>query len=123
MLKSILLVGIGGAVGSILRYLTSVLLNKYFQSNFPIATFTANVLGCLLIGILLGYFEKQHLANPELKLLLITGFCGGYTTFSTFSAENINIIQSGQIETVFIYTALSILISFTAVWIGLIITK
>ena len=87
MTKAILLVGLGGGVGSILRYLTSVVATKYFQSNFPLGTFAVNVLGCLIIGILIGLFDKQQLANPDLRLLFITGFCGGFTTFSAASVE------------------------------------
>jgi protein CrcB len=85
MIKAILLVGFGGAVGSVMRYLLSVLGANYFKGTFPIATFITNFLGCLIIGLLIGYFGKNTELNPQLKLLLITGFCGGFTTFSTFT--------------------------------------
>lgn len=117
------MVGLGGALGSILRYLTAVLVNKYFQSTFPLATFAVNILGCLIIGVLLGLFERQYLTNPDFKLLLITGFCGGYTTFSAFSAENIQLLESGQTLTAFLYIGASIFIGLFALWLGLSIVK
>ena len=123
MMRAIILVGIGGGIGSILRYLTAVFVNKYFQPSFPWATFATNILGCLIIGLLLGFFERHQLTNPDLKYLFITGFCGGYTTFSTFSAENINLFQSGNTFIAFLYIAASVLIGLLAVWFGLALTK
>ena len=123
MTRAIILVGLGGALGSIFRYLTSVVVTKYLQTTFPLATFTPNILGCLIIGVLLGLFERQQLTDPDLKLLFITGFCGGYTTFSTFASENINLFQSGNSLTAFLYIASSILTSLFAVWFGLTLTK
>ena len=96
MLKSIVFVGIGGAVGSVIRYLLGVLGAHYFKGTFPIATFITNFLGCLIIGLLIGYFGKSNEINPQLKLLLITGFCGGFTTFSTFAAENVQLLENGN---------------------------
>lgn len=119
MTRTIILIGLGGGLGSIFRYLTAVVVSKYFQSTFPLATFTANVLGCLIIGLLLGLFERQQLSNPDLKFLFITGFCGGYTTFSTFASENINLLQSGNPLTAFLYIAISVFVSLFAVWLGL----
>ncbi len=123
MLRNILLVGLGGSAGSILRYLTSVFVQKYFQPAFPYATFTANILGCLLIGFLIGTFEKHEVPPTDLRLLLITGFCGGYTTFSAFAAENIQLLQSGNSSTAFIYIGISILFCLFAVWSGMAISR
>lgn len=122
MLKSIILVGIGGGIGSILRFLTSQ-IQQNPNSLFPIKTLLVNVLGCLLIGFLFGLSEKNQLTNPYLKLLFITGFCGGFTTFSTFSLENFTLIQSGYLFTAIIYTILSVLLGLFALWIGVILTK
>jgi CrcB protein len=121
MIKQFALVGLGGALGSMLRYATSLLVAKHYSNTFPLATFITNVLGCLLIGLLIGYFGKN--TNQQLQLLLVTGFCGGYTTFSTFSAENIALWQSQQYFTVIIYTIGSVLIGCFAVWLGLIINR
>ena len=85
MIKQILLVGLGGGLGSVFRFLTSLLTAKYYSNAFPIATFTANILGCFLIGLLIGILGQSIQTNQNLKLLLITGFCGGYTTFSAFA--------------------------------------
>lgn len=123
MLRAIVLVGIGGGVGSILRYLTSVIVNKWFHSIFPIATFAVNILGCLAIGLLIGLSDKHLLTNPSLKFLFITGFCGGFTTFSTFTFESFNSFQTGNTGMVFLYIAASVLVGLAAVWLGLIIAK
>ena len=94
-MKSILFVGIGGAVGSVMRYLLGMVGAHYFKGTYPLATFITNFLGCLLIGLLISYFGKNGELNPALKLLLITGFCGGFTTFSTFAAENVQLLENG----------------------------
>jgi len=123
MVRAIILVAFGGATGSVFRYLTSLVMNKYFNAIFPIATFTANFLGCFIIGLLLGVFEKQQIANNDLKFLLVTGFCGGYTTFSTFAYENVSLFNSNNSATAFVYIAASLLTSLFAVWVGLQLTK
>lgn len=117
------MVGIGGAAGSILRYLSSQLVQKYYNGHFPLATFTINVLGCLLIGVLIGYFSKTQILQNDWKLLLITGFCGGYTTFSAFASENLNLINNNQIGLAIFYIALSVFLGIGAVWIGLLLSR
>lgn len=123
MLKSIFIVGFGGGIGSIFRYLTSLYVVKYFPSKFPLATFTANILGCFIIGLLFGYFEKNNLINSDMKLLFVTGFCGGFTTFSTFGYENISLFQSNNSLLAFAYIGVSLIFGLLAVWLGLFLTK
>ncbi|MFZ4106810.1 fluoride efflux transporter CrcB [Flavobacterium sp.] len=123
MFKTILFIGIGGAIGSILRYLTSVMVTKYWASQFPLATFVTNVLGCFIIGLFIGLLEKYNLANSSLKWFLITGFCGGYTTFSAFGFENYSLFNSNNSSLAFIYIAMSVLIGLFAVWLGLFVSK
>ena len=123
MLKQILLVGLGGGIGSIFRFLTSVMATKYSLNGFPLGTFIANVLGCLVLGTCVGLFGKNPSENENLRLLLVTGFCGGYTTFSTFASENIQMLQQQNYLMLVIYTISSLLLGFLAVAIGLNVGK
>ncbi len=118
MIKNLILVLLGGGFGSIARYLISYFFSKNNVTHFPWATFIANTVGCLIIGLLFGYIQKNNLQNETLKLLLITGFCGGFTTFSTFSLENIQFIQNQNYNLALIYTLTSVLVGFITVIIG-----
>ncbi len=123
MFKTLLLIGVGGAIGSTLRYLTSVLVSRYYTSVFPLATLIVNVLGCLLIGVIMGLLEKNQLSDSSLKWLFVTGFCGGYTTFSAFGFENIALLQSQHSGLAFLYIASSVIVGLFAVWCGLLLVK
>ena len=119
MIRSILLVGLGGAIGSILRYLSSMMVNKYWQQAFPLATFLINMLGCLLIGMLMAFIEKQPGVSDNFRLLFVTGFCGGYTTYSAFAYENTSLMSNGQTLVAFAYIAASVLVGILFVWVGM----
>lgn len=118
-MKQILFVGVGGAVGSVLRYGVNILTAKYYAASFPLATFIVNVVGCFLAGLIFGMMSEETSTNQQLKFLLITGFCGGFTTFSAFALENVKLMDSGNFVIPITYTLLSVLTGFVAVWIGL----
>lgn len=123
MLKNVLLVGLGGGIGSIARFLCQKYLYEWAQHSFPLGTFIVNILGCFLIGLFYGLAEKGNLLTPEWRLLLTTGFCGGYTTFSTFAYENINLLKSGDFLYFGLYTAGSIILGIASAWFGMLILK
>lgn len=118
MIKQILLVGAGGAVGSIVRFLSSLLINRSEPYVFPLATFIINILGCFCIGLFANLIPSNNL-----RLLLITGFCGGFTTFSTFASENLTLIDNNQLPLAFVYTIASCILGVCAVWLGMLVTK
>lgn len=121
MIKSILIVGIGGFVGSGLRYIVTVLSRQLFHSNFPIGTFAVNVLGCFLIGIFFGMAEKSGWLSDAHLLLLATGFCGGFTTFSAFANEAFVLGGQGNWLLSGAYVIASIVMGIAAVWLGRVI--
>ncbi len=123
MLKTLLIVGLGGGIGSALRYFTSVAIHKFYGSTFPLATFVVNSVGCFIFGLLFAYFSKHAEQSEQLRFFLITGFCGGYTTFSTFSAENFHLIESGNYFIPAINITVSVLFGILAVFIGMVLVK
>ena len=123
MLKQLLLIGTGGFIGSVARFLVSRLNTRVVWFSIPIGTLTVNVLGSLLIGFLIGISEKSPVLTVEWRMFLMVGLCGGFTTFSSFSGENLVLLKNGQILPLLLYTGLSIFLGFTAVYLGYISTK
>jgi CrcB protein len=117
--RSILLVGIGGFVGSVARYLVAVLFAGQISSVFPFATLTVNVVGCFVIGILFGLSDRGNLLSPEWRMLLTTGFCGGFTTFSTFSYESLRLMQDGEYLYLAAYVLISVVVGLAATFVGI----
>jgi len=118
VIKQILLVGAGGFLGSVARFLVSRLNNRVDWLSIPLGTLTVNVVGSLLIGFLIGISERSSLLTVEWRMFLMVGLCGGFTTFSSFSGENLMLVRNGQFLPLLLYTGLSILLGFTAVYLG-----
>lgn len=121
--KDILLIGLGGGAGSIARFLCQRGAYTIYPHAFPFGTFIVNVAGCFIIGMLLGLMEKGALLKPEWRMLLVTGFCGGFTTFSAFAAENIQLLKDGRLLYFFIYIIASIVLGLLAAFVGLVLFK
>ena len=121
MIKDILLVGAGGFVGSVLRYLVAVAMKPY--GAFPWGTFTVNVVGCLLIGIICGLASRHPGFPPSTNLFLTVGLCGGFTTFSTFSRESLTLLQNGNLAAFCCYAVGSVVLGIAAVALAFYLTK
>ncbi|WP_405381175.1 fluoride efflux transporter CrcB [Maribacter sp. LLG6340-A2] len=121
-MKQFLLVFLGGGFGSILRYYISKTLNPYY-SNFYLGTFLVNIIGCLLIGLLIGLTLKHNYLTQNQTLLLATGFCGGFTTFSTFALEGNLLFKEYSLLHASLYTGLSVAIGILAISLGLYLSK
>jgi len=119
MWKNILLVGIGGGLGSMGRYLLQKWIGGLVSHPFPIGTFLVNISGSLLIGIFYGLALKGSLPGQDWKLFLTTGICGGFTTFSAFALENVQLLKTGNFLIAGLYIGASVLLGIAAVFGGM----
>jgi len=120
----LLIVGTGGFLGSVSRYLISGLVHRLFtQAAFPYGTLTVNVVGCLAIGLLSGLAESRQLFSPELRLLIFIGFLGGFTTFSTFGYEIVSFARDGQLMASLTNLMLHLVLGLGAVWAGFALSR
>ena len=119
----IMLVAIGGATGSVARYLTGLLTLRLFGPNFPWGTLAVNVIGSMAIGVFTELIARRFEASPELRLLLVTGFLGGFTTFSAFSLDVAVLVERGAWMPALAYVSASMLVSLFAVFAGLALTR
>jgi len=123
MINNFLIVVLGGSLGSGLRYITASHMTRLFPASFPYGTFIVNISGCMLIGLIYGFSERFDWPSNQFRLFLATGFCGGYTTFSSFTYENIKLLQSGDYLTFSLYSLASFALGLLAGFIGISLTK
>lgn len=123
MSRILLLVGFGGFIGTVARYLTSLWFLKLLPSAFPFGTFAVNIIGSFIIGIVIGLTSKYNWFTPEWRFFLATGVCGGYTTFSSFTLENVKLLQDGNYKLFFLYSIGSFLLGIAAVLGGLVLAN
>lgn len=123
MLKHILLIGTGGFIGSVARYYVSRLNLLWDFLSIPIGTLLVNIAGCFIIGFLTGISDKSNLLSTDMRLFLMVGFCGGFTTFSSFANENLMLLHTGEILSIILYTSLSVILGFLAVYLGYVLSN
>tara|TARA_B100000963_G_C22599669_1_gene659629 strand:- start:672 stop:1049 length:378 start_codon:yes stop_codon:yes gene_type:complete len=122
-MKQLILVFLGGGIGTVLRFILSKLI-PHNDSGFPWSTFSANLIGCFIIGLISGYFFKTSSTNQlDIILFATVGICGGFTTFSTFAYENINFLKSGDFIFFIAYTLGSFILGILMVYFGLTLHK
>lgn len=123
MLRTILIIGMGSFTGGVLRYLISRFVQNSVIGSYPWGTFSVNLLGCFIIGLLYGIFEHGSLMNTNLRNFLTVGFCGGFTTFSTFMNENYQLLRDDHFFCLLLYTALSLSGGFILLYLGYSLVK
>ncbi len=123
MIKNLLLVGLGGGLGSMARYVCQRWLSASFPHHFPWGTFAVNLLGCFAIGIFWGLSFRSFENNEDWKLFLMVGLCGGFTTFSAFTLEGIGLLKEQRLALFFSYIAASVVVCLLATYAGMKITR
>lgn len=123
MIKNILIVGLGGGIGSVTRYLTQRWVYALYPHHFPWGTFAVNVIGCLLIGLFWGLSFRSFDSNEQWKLFLMVGVCGGFTTFSAFTLEGIGLMREQRLGLFFLYTGASLILGLLATYLGMRMVK
>ncbi|PPR78195.1 MAG: putative fluoride ion transporter CrcB [Alphaproteobacteria bacterium MarineAlpha2_Bin1] len=122
-MKVFFLIGLGGASGSILRYLVYLIFTRHFGFVYPFQTLFVNIIGCLIMGLLIEFFNSKININDDFRHFLLIGFLGGFTTFSAFSSDFFNFMQAGNVIDAFIYIFTSVFSSIFAFFLGIYIIK
>ena len=122
-MKQLLIVFAGGGLGAVARYWLSGAVYRFMSTQFPYGTITVNVLGCFCIGFLMSFFADRFLVNPDLRLFLTLGLLGGFTTFSTFSYETIELLRAGNTASGIANVAYTTLNCLAATWVGSLVGK
>lgn len=123
MWQNLLLVGVGGFAGTLARYGVGKLVKHFWHTGFPAATFAVNILGSFILGFLLAACGSDNESRNKIKLLAAVGFCGGFTSFSSFAYENLDALQSGEFLKSITYTGASLIFGLFAVWGGFLLGK
>lgn len=118
-MQSLLFVFLGGGLGSVVRYTLGRWVNTLHTQNFPYGTLAANVIACLTLGLLIGLADHRQLLSPNARLFWAVGFCGGFSTFSTFSHETLTLLQGGFSSSSITYVIISLLLCVVAIYLGL----
>lgn len=118
MIKILFIIGSGSFFGGVARYLVSKLVQNTFITSFPLGTMVVNIIGCFLIGIIFGLSERGNIMSSEWRLFFTVGFCGGFTTFSTFAYENVSLLRDGNYFIFALYTGLSVFLGLLATYLG-----
>jgi CrcB protein len=118
-----LIIGVGGFIGAIMRYIIGVWIGQKWGKSFPLGTFVINVSGSFLIGLIMTLLTEKLMVNPQWRLLLVVGFLGAYTTFSTFEYETGNLLKDGEWMFAAMNVVLSVFLGFAALKIGEVIAK
>lgn len=114
----ILLAGSGSFIGGVLRYLMQLMFSKFYSGSIPMGTLVVNIIGSFLIGVIFALSEKSDIISQETKIFLAVGICGGFTTFSSFSIENLFLLRDGQYFQMILYTLLSVFLGLSATFTG-----
>ncbi len=122
-MKLILIIGTGGFLGTVSRYVTNLMIHKFYATSFPLGTFVINVMGCFLIGIFYGLSERGNIMSGEWRMFLTVGFCGGFTTFSAFANDNLILLGDREYFYFALYTGLSVMLGLLATYMGNLLTK
>ncbi|GIV55159.1 MAG: putative fluoride ion transporter CrcB [Candidatus Kapaibacterium sp.] len=123
MMRNVVLVGVGGMLGSIARYGVAVFFSTRMPLGFPYGTLTVNIVGCFLIGVVVGLAGRGNFVTPEVRLFLATGFCGGFTTFSSFAYEVVEMVKAHRYELAVAYVVGSVVVGIGATVVGLMVTR